>query len=623
MVEPADETGDRAMNRRRFLTATAAGLSTPALAINAAAEGSAETVTIVHDTHFHGHIGEPEGLNIARYLTAIEEQLAVHENALFLGNGDDIAPSLLSFFTEGQHMIEFLNDLPMTADAVGNHEFDYGVEVAEQRFADSEFPWLSANVLTPDDEPIPGTERWMTTEVGGITLGIFGLAPRDTHALTSLPEEYTVLDPVEASEEAVDALIAEGADAVVLASHLSHGTHYEVAEAVSGLDAIVGSHSNVVFDEPEVVSGTVISEVGDEFDHLGIVTLDSDGDLVEWERIDLDEGVEPDPDFLSRIEEWQAFLDDELGEEIGQTATELDASGLNYGHETALGNLITDAMLAHFEDADVSFQNAGGIRTDETYGPGTLTAADVMSILPFPNSLVLVEATGSDIRSVLEGRIETLPDGEYGAQQGQQVGGLQYEWYAHGEPRVGDVYVDGEPLDEEETYLIATIDYIHESASGYEALRENEVVRADDLLQGPMVIEYIQERSCVDPEIEHRILRVDEDVGSGEVSGGSGGPEIRFDAPEHVLELTPESFFAVAPDGTTVQATEAALSDGEVVVSFDGSGFGEVTSAAAPKPLRVFGGFEPDEDGYNYDRELPAAAGWEYFVLRGTVEADD
>jgi 2',3'-cyclic-nucleotide 2'-phosphodiesterase (5'-nucleotidase family) len=75
---------------------------------------------------------------------------------------------VLSFFTEGEHMIEFLNDLPMTADAVGNHEFDYGVEVAEERFADSEFPWLSANVLTPDDEPIPGTERWMTTEIRGI-----------------------------------------------------------------------------------------------------------------------------------------------------------------------------------------------------------------------------------------------------------------------------------------------------------------------------------------------------------------------------------------------------------------------------------------------------------------------
>jgi 5'-nucleotidase / UDP-sugar diphosphatase len=97
MVAPVDETGELGMNRRRFLTATAAGLSIPALAVNAAAEGPAETVTIIHDTHFHGHIGEPEGLNMARYLTAIEEQFAVHENALFLGNVDDIAPSCSRF----------------------------------------------------------------------------------------------------------------------------------------------------------------------------------------------------------------------------------------------------------------------------------------------------------------------------------------------------------------------------------------------------------------------------------------------------------------------------------------------------------------------------------------------
>lgn len=133
-----------------------------------------ETVTILHDSHFHGRFGEPSddgAMDIARYQTLIDDRRYTRENTVFLGNGDDLAPSIMGLIHEGKHMIEALNYLDPLAIGVGNHEFDFGIDVATQRFKDSEFPWVVANLLTPDGDPIPETERWITRDVGGITLG--------------------------------------------------------------------------------------------------------------------------------------------------------------------------------------------------------------------------------------------------------------------------------------------------------------------------------------------------------------------------------------------------------------------------------------------------------------------
>lgn len=130
--------------RRQFMGATAAGVAGLTLASQAAgataAETDGDTVTIVHDLHTHGEIGEPGEPNIARYQQVVREQLADRDDAVFLANGDELGSSTISFFTEGAHKIDFMNDMNLTAAGVGNHDFDYGVDVAERRFRNSEFP---------------------------------------------------------------------------------------------------------------------------------------------------------------------------------------------------------------------------------------------------------------------------------------------------------------------------------------------------------------------------------------------------------------------------------------------------------------------------------------------------
>jgi 5'-nucleotidase / UDP-sugar diphosphatase len=278
--------------RRRVLQTTA-GLSVLGVA-GAATTGAAdgdETVTLIYDTHFDGQFGDEDEPNIARYATEIQRLLEEYDNAVFVGGGDDLSPSVLSLIYEGEQMIPALNELDPVVNGVSHHDFDFGAEVAEERFEESEFPWVNAQLLTDDGEPVPGTERWITVEAGDLTIGFFSLAREDFVSTTDYPEEWQVLDQVEATEEAVATLEDEGADIIVCAGRVPQGEKFNIPTEVDGVDAFVGSSGDV--DEidglpeddetdgaPGVIDGSIVSRVGKEFDFLGALTLDADGDLV-------------------------------------------------------------------------------------------------------------------------------------------------------------------------------------------------------------------------------------------------------------------------------------------------------------------------------------------------------
>ncbi|NHN46506.1 bifunctional metallophosphatase/5'-nucleotidase [Halostella sp. JP-L12] len=630
------------ITRRNVLSATAGGLAAGGLGVaqgGTVAAQSAETVTILHDSHFHGRFGDPtddRAMDIARYQTLIDDLRSARENAVFLGIGDDLAPSIMGLIHEGEHMVEALNYLDPLAVGVGNHEFDFGIDVATERFADSTFPWVVANLRTPDGDPIPGTEPWITRDVGGVTLGVFGSGVRNFYDITDYPADYQAIDPVTASEAATAALKDAGADVVVLASHTNHSTHYEIAEAVDDLDAIVGSHSEVTMDEPEVHAGTVISEVGDEFDHLGELTLTVDGDLVDWQRHDPDvAALEPDDGMASIVSTWRDQLEAELGREYFTTDVTLDARfDTNYAKESALGNLICDLMMEYAEanapgvdEVDAALQNAGGIRSNQVYGPGGITGLEWLDILPFPNTIVTMEVKGRTLQALLESQIAALPWSTFGAQQSVQVGGVQYEWSGHdGDGQVEAVYVQGEPLDPDTTYTFTTNSYV----AGFDELADADVVHESDGPQGPITLDMLEAKGTVSPSVEHRILRVDARTDARQVTADRDRISVFLELPAAVEGPADGTFYAVTRTGdhAEAQGIRGRGEAGALRVIFDRDDLAALADTEEPD-LRVFGGFDPDEGYYDYRDDdgalidLPVAAAWDTFVLRGRVPADE
>lgn len=626
-----DEQYRIAASRRRFLGATA-GASLAALGTGTAAAATSDpAVTIVHDTHFHGRFGEQGELNIARYQTAIRQQLSGHDNAIFLGNGDDLSPSLLGLVFKGEHMVDALNFMhaqgELRINGAGNHEFDFGVDNATTRFQNSNFPWVIANLLTPDGNPIPGTERWTTTDVNGTTVGVFGCGVENFHEITSFPDDYQVLDPVEASKEAVDALAQQGADVIVLASHTNHDTHLEIAEQVDGLDAIVGSHSDVVMDAPLEKGGTIISEVGDEFDHLGVVELDATGDLLNWTRVDVkDDPPDATPGMLDIMEKWNNRLEERFGKPIATVGEELDARfATNFHVESRVGNLITDAMRWK-TGADIAIQNAGGIRSNTVYPRGPITTADVLNILPFGNTLVTLRLTGEELIEALASQVVPLESDAgqaFGAEPSQQVSGIRFEWVGHEDvdetDRIRNAYVNDEPLDPDADYAVTVNSFMAGGGTGYPLDDKPRLAETTRIL-GLVVADYLEAQKHVLPVTSHRMERVDVDVGESRDirdENRHSAVSVVFDEPDDAAGFHPSTFAAVTQFGESVQAEHVEETDGEVAVRFDDKALGTLASGPKDIDLRVYGGYDSESFGESKDIQRV------YFfdsIMRGQVQ---
>lgn len=626
--------------RRRRLLQTTAGLSLLGVPATASAE-DAETITLVYDTHFDGRFGDEDEPNIARYATQVRELIDEYENAVFVGGGDDLSPSVLSLVYEGEHMIRALNELGPIVNGVSHHDFDFGAAIAEKRFEESEFPWVNAQLLTDEGEPVPGTERWIIEDVGGISVGFFSLAREDFVTTTDYPEEWQVLDQEEAAEEAVEALTEEGADVIVCAGRVPQGEKFELPTAVDGIDALVGSSGDVdgiddlpdgVDDEtpdpPTVIDDTVVSRVGKEFDYLGVLTLDSDGDLVDYELVEVRTETEPDPAMQEIVAEWRGELEDEYGEAFFESEVPLDVRvDVNYGTESAFGNFATDAMCREM-DADIAILNPGGIRSNEVYEPGEITGLDVLNILPFPNRLVVVEVSGETIVEYLSGQLDALPGSNFGAQPGKQVSGVQYEWSGHGEASAENFYVGGEPLDPDETYELATLDFLLDAR---EELDGSQIVSESEEFVGRIVLEWLSNQGTVDVRTDERMLRVDEDL--GEHTGAErarGALVISFETPNSAEEVHPETFVALTQEGVIAEADTATVEGDELQISFKREDNGMLTSAASDPntDLRVFGEYDPDSEYFGYEQngdplELPVSSVLDGYRLRGSVSRID
>lgn len=480
---------------------------------------------LLHDTHFHGLMGDSsEELNIANYFGLMADlyEESPAGNGFVVGNGDDLHMSVESSIFDGKHITEMLNVSPLSYNAIGNHEFDNGQESLEENIDQSEFTWLGANAVDTSIDDVVGAQqgakRYAIEDVDGVSIGFTGLAPEDTQEVSSPAEETEFLAYAEAMEAVVTDMHEDGADIVVLLSHISSFNAETLAEEVDGIDVIVGDHAAQVYEEPEEINDTILSFVGDEFDYVGQLDFEvENGEVVDYtfEKHDLvelvDAGeVDPHDEIESLLLEYEAELEDELDEVIGQTEVELDVRNDTVRtEESNFGNWVTDVMRDEY-DADVAIQNGGGIRSDELYPDGDITRRMAQDIFPFPNNTVLLEVRGEAITEAIELGVSTVEEthGRF-----PQVSGLSFVYDPDADPenRLEELTVDGDDIDPEATYTLATNDFVAEGGDGYEMLADGDVLRPPEegTLLSALVIEAIESQETIAPELEGRIEMVE------------------------------------------------------------------------------------------------------------------
>jgi 2',3'-cyclic-nucleotide 2'-phosphodiesterase (5'-nucleotidase family) len=500
---------------------------------------------------------------------ALAESLkADADHALFVGNGDDLAPSVLSGVFFGEHMIDAFNVSPLDFNTYGNHEFDYGPDNLAELVADSEFQWVSANVVDNRTGDVfaaeQGAERFEIRDYGGVQVGVTGLGPKDMASVTNMGDHAVEIPAAEAMTAVVPMMREAGADVIVVGSHLCGPDARELAAGVDGIDVIVGDHCSEVLDEPEVINDTIVSFVGDEFDFLGELTLQvGDGQIEGFDFVKHDvaeAGVEPHPQVQAVVERYQEQLDEELAEVIGERAVEWDNRRETVrNQEAAFGNLVSDAM-AELHEADFAFTNGGGIRGDQVYGADEpITRFEIVENLPFPNTVVKAAMPGEMLRDVLEHAVAGLP----GAGQFLQVSGVEYTYDASREPgdRIVAATVGCDPIVDDAEYTFATNDFLLDGGDGYEMLTDADVLVPGH--EGPLmsgfIMDHVEKAGVIDTDVEGRITRVGTDDES--LLAAAPGPEVEelLDDPD-VVSAEPDArvYAAVTPNDPHYQGSQRA-----------------------------------------------------------------
>ncbi|TRY26424.1 bifunctional metallophosphatase/5'-nucleotidase [Brevibacillus sp. LEMMJ03] len=473
-------------------------------------------ITIAHTNDTHGHIQEDKNLKefgFAKIATLLKEWRQENENFLLLDAGDTFQGTVFVNQFKGESVVPILNHLGYNVMAAGNHEFDFGYEQLLKLRDMLKHPIISANVFKAD-----GTELLVPTykaEIGGRKFAFVGFVAEDTPILTH-PDNVkglTFKNPVEVAKVVVPQLKKE-VDHVIVVSHVGIDVDREIAKNVPGIDLIVGGHSHTPLKTPEVVNGTYIVQDWEygkslgraDLYYLGKELVAFSGGLKEY-----DESVQADPDVEKLVQEIVSKIDEVMGVVIAKAEVDLDGDrSLVRKKETNVGNLIADIMLERTKsikghEADVALINGGGIRTQ--LKAGDITKKDLYTLLPFPNTLTVIEVTGEELKKALENGVSQV---EEGAGRFPQISGMSFT-YNPSKPageRVVEVKVGGQPLDLKKTYKVATNDFLAAGGDGYETF--NKPGFNTGLTLYTIVEEALTNKKTVNPKVEGRIVEVNE-----------------------------------------------------------------------------------------------------------------
>ena len=447
------------MNRRQLLVATASSivlLTAHALAAQAMAEPVKITFLHTNDVYEISPKGGKGGL--AELATLLGDERAGSANTITTFGGDLLSPSVMSGLSKGEQMIEIYNALATDIAVVGNHELDFGPDLAAQRIAASSFPWLAGNMLSKDGNPALGSQATHMMEAGGYKIGFLGVIAQDTDTLSSPGPDITFADPIETAATLAAELEEGGADIIVALTHLNASTDRELLRSVPAIDIALGGHDHDPITYYE--DGQMLLKAGYDAHYLAALDITVDRiekrgkEVVVWQpewRYRPTAGVKPDKDIQAIIDKWNGKLDEELNVPVGEAKIVLDTRRSTVrSEESNFGNLIAEAMR-NATGADVGLANGGGIRGDRTYEPGTvLTRKDVLTELPFGNVTVLMELSGADLLESIENGVSQIEDG---AGRFPQISGMTFA-FDTSKPagsRVTVITVGGAPLDPAQT----------------------------------------------------------------------------------------------------------------------------------------------------------------------------
>ncbi len=465
-------------------------------------------LTFLHTNDTHGHLAPfrildfpaPVG-GIARRASMVREIRRQAAHVLLVDAGDVHQGCLMADAFQGQPDIELMNELGYVAMGLGNHDLDYGRQVLQQRREAAFFPILCANVYHAE-ENVPLLEPYAIINEGGVRIAMTSFAGPDwPHIIPAdLQTGLRFADPIETARALIPQLKAQ-ADLVVVLGHQYLKDDYALAGGVPGIDIIIGAHEHAKLTEAVQVGGTLIVENYQWGAYLGRLDVAVSGGRITsyaYGLIPLTVDVPADPDLAARVGVLEAEMRrmyPERFEQIGEAAIDIADRDIRF-REAPLGNLVCDVVRAQ-AGAEACVLPALTVLNSLFAGP--LTVQDVCDALPYPNQILRVQLRGEQLQQLFDIAAAGSGTGNF-----VQVSGIRLRILGGVATQIA---VDGQPLDRERVYTVATTDYHTYRAIDYRDLFSNALnIEPVGITVKDALIAYIRTHSPIAAYVDGRII---------------------------------------------------------------------------------------------------------------------
>jgi 2',3'-cyclic-nucleotide 2'-phosphodiesterase (5'-nucleotidase family) len=512
-------------------------------------------VSIIGLNDFHGQLDQTtttmDGLNVTvggagNLATMFDEEAAsLPEPTLLLAAGDNVGASPPnSALLDDRPAIDVENAWGLDATSFGNHEFDFGVERILAHQARANFPFLATNVV---EEATGEAPDWMQTSkvftVNGVKVGVIGSVVRTTPELVSAGATAGLefLDEAERIRQESDKLLQAGVKVQVVVIHegatlganrlgANPASPWQgpIIGIVDGLknttvDLVIAGHTHRAANT--IVSGIPVVEGFNAGASYSVAQLMVSGSDVAWAgtatRTAKNLGVPSRADVKAIVDQANADTAVLRNQVIGTQSIDIKRDPARLA-ESAMGNLVADAMLEKYPGIDAALTNSGGLRQDILIAPpsageqpGEITWGEVFAVLPFGNRTVIMTLTGAQLTAAFENGFSPTCNPSIATGRSPQVAGLKATFHCNGTTPV----VDGiwkapqgptgplTPVGPADTVRLVTNDFMFTGGDGYTVLTGGTDVLqpGDGLLE--ITIEYITAHSPVAPVVEGRLVR--------------------------------------------------------------------------------------------------------------------
>lgn len=505
------------------------------------AEG-ALSLTILHTNDTHSHIA---GINkygnacfddtdcrggLARIATAIRTAKSQNDNVIALDAGDQFQGTLFYSVNKWPMLAELDQHMPYDAMTLGNHEFDEGCLELTRFLAALPFPVLAANLKPAKGCPMlkGNYTPYTLLTVRGQKVAVVGIANNEVVSLAAACPRTFFEDTAACLQRTVRDLEAQGVKHIIALTHIGLPEDRKLARSVDGVDIIVGGHSHSYLGPDSEEGPYPIIERSPSGQPVLVVTakraaqylgelnviFDAQGVPLRWNggARELAAPEARDAETSALVQKYAASLDEFRNHKVGSHHLSLP-DGIDACREDDClgGSLIADAMLEYARPfgGQVALCNGGSVRA--ALPSGDISRGDLLSVIPFGNTLVMREITGERLLAALEHGVS-----EEGGQGPRllHTAGLRYVVDAARPAGSRIVRAEilnekdtGTPLDRKARYVIVTIEYLARGGDAYEMLKDSKVIPSPEPIDITVVEDYLKKHSPLPQPEGERIIR--------------------------------------------------------------------------------------------------------------------